>query len=391
MSKNIRENIKLETQKQRSPTSITVESVQPAVTRYRVVGGAHELLIMRPAPIVTVRGLSSVHALLDFERCTNPGVCGNKARKLASLQSLAAGHTVASHGGSQSNAMLALACLCHARGARLTYHVRPLPRWLRNNPTGNLRRALDLGMNLEEHQSASDYEMAIHAARSTPGLFVPQGAAWPGAESGVAGLADDIDRWWRSRNEATPLSVVVPAGTGTTALFLARHVPPSIRVFAVPCVGGPEGLLAQMHELDSKSGAHGVLPEVLAPPPELITPFAAPSGHVLRAWREAAVTHGLLLDLVYGAIAWGTLAAHGYAPCGGASAATLYVHCGGLEGVSTSLRRYEREGLLREGESTADAVDAVANEAQAALLADPTVQTDGFSARALEMVHAGFV
>ena len=36
--------------------------------------------------------------------------------------------------------------------------------------------------------------------------------------------------------------------------------------------------------------------------------------------------------------------------------ATLYVHCGGLEGLGTSLKRYERAGLLRAGEDAAAAL-----------------------------------
>ena len=113
------------------------------------------------APVVRVRGglPSPVYALLDYERCVAPGVCGNKARKLASLhRTLKPGDHVVSHGGGQSNAMLALASLCDARGARFTYHTRPLPAWLRRQPTGNLRRALSLGMDLAEHPSAEACE-----------------------------------------------------------------------------------------------------------------------------------------------------------------------------------------------------------------------------------------
>ena len=348
------------------------------------------MLLPGAAPIVCVRGLpSTVHALLDYERCVAPGVCGNKARKLASLR-LSAGERVVSHGGGQSNAMLALASLCHEREAQLTYHTRPQPRWLRDRPTGNLRRALSLGMQLSEAKSAAEYEAACaRAARSTDaGLFVPQGAAWPGAESGVAGLAHEIGDWWEREHSPLssasafssasasppPLSVVVPAGTGTTALFLARHAPPYVRVFAVPCVGGSEVLTAQMTTLDQASGCVGTLPEVLEPPATLRTPFATPSAAVLAAWRDAALSHALLLDLVYGAIAWGTLAECGFAPSsgrgrGGGSAGstsdgggTLYVHCGGLEGLGTSLRRYARSGLLMAGES-AEAALAAAREA----------------------------
>lgn len=43
------------------------------------------------------------------------------------------------------------------------------------------------------------------------------------------------------------LRVVLPAGTGTTALFLARHlVPEGIPVYAVPCAGDTAYLYRQM-------------------------------------------------------------------------------------------------------------------------------------------------
>ena len=71
----------------------------------------------------------NMYELRDYDHCVLPGVCGNKARKLASLcepGAVPAGGLV-SHGGPQSNAMLALARLCRARGGALTYHTKPLP------------------------------------------------------------------------------------------------------------------------------------------------------------------------------------------------------------------------------------------------------------------------
>ena len=73
------------------------------------------------------------------------------------------------------------------------------------------------------------------AAEAGPN-FVPLGVAWPQAEPGVAALARAIAEWWRTRpgggldvparvrSSVRRLDVVLPAGTGTTALFLARHV-----------------------------------------------------------------------------------------------------------------------------------------------------------------------
>ena len=133
-------------------------------------------------------------------------------------------------------------------------------------------------MALKEHPSAEGYEAAVAACRTAEG-FVPQGGAWSGAEEGVAGLAAEIGEWWAERSTghssdgggtgtagaagaaaaseaqaSRELRVVLPAGTGTTALFLARHAPRGVRVCAVPCVGDAAYLEEQMRALDRESG-----------------------------------------------------------------------------------------------------------------------------------------
>jgi 1-aminocyclopropane-1-carboxylate deaminase len=341
---------------------------------------------MRPmqsaAPIVCARGLRGVHVVQDYERCIAPGVCGNKARKLMSLADLPA-HGLVSHGGGQSNAMLALALLAKHRSSFLTYHTRPLPNWLRDAPSGNLGKALTAGMKLVEHGSDIEYRNAVRAAKEMrkPG-FVPQGAAWPAAESGVAELANEIYSWTLRDGMAAPeapLAVVVPAGTGTTALFLARHlrqlaVPSgaAVNVYAVPCVGTADYLEEQMFDLDRASGSVGMLPTVISPPPELRTPFGKPALPLLDVWRTAAKRHGVLLDLVYGAVAWGTLASLDFAPAGRRPAGTtLYVNAGGHEGLGSSLRRYARAGLLREGETAQRALKTALETSGVLLRDDP--------------------
>ena len=209
----------------------------------------------------TAHGLP-LFELCDYERCILPGVCGNKARKLSQLCTRPRLPALVSHGGPQSNAMLALAAVAAARGTELTYHTKPLPGWLRTAPTGSLAEARRLGMTLVEHPSAAGYEAAVRACRAAGGGgFVPQGGACPDAEAGVAELASEIGAWWAGRSDTTPtaLRVVVPAGTGTTALYLARHLSASAgmegaRVFAVPCVGDAAYLRQQMSALDAASG-----------------------------------------------------------------------------------------------------------------------------------------
>ena len=77
------------------------------------------------------------------------------------------------------------------------------------------------------------------------------------------------------------------------------RAPAGVRVFAVPCVGSDTYLREQMRAL-VKDGA---VAEVLMPPPPLRVQFAEPAHSVLGAWNEACAA-GVLLDLVYGPIAW---------------------------------------------------------------------------------------
>ena len=121
-----------------------------------------------------------------------------------------------------------------------------------------------------------------------------QGGAFPGAARGVRALGREIEAWWAaerrkederggvggppSRPRPPPsLAVVLPAGTGTTALGLARALmaPSSggndITVYAVPCVGGGTYLGRQMRrlarslEMEGGEGEEGVCPPPVLP------------------------------------------------------------------------------------------------------------------------------
>jgi hypothetical protein len=92
----------------------------------------------------------------DALRLPGSQLSGNKARKMYALQqSLEQGRlwcdALVSHGGPQSNAMLALATLAaHYHVPQFVYYTKKLPRFLKDQPSGNLFRALSLGMELVE-------------------------------------------------------------------------------------------------------------------------------------------------------------------------------------------------------------------------------------------------
>lgn len=261
--------------------------------------------------------------------------------------------------------MPALANLCAARGSRLTWHTPSLPDRVREKPSGNLGLALATGcVDLVEHSSMVDYHAAIAAAATEPN-FIPQGGAWPYAEPGMAALARAIAAWWRTRPgggldvparlpaTARGLDVVLPAATGAAALYLARHLPAGVHVYAVPVKGDAEALRRRMQRLDAQSGEGGRLPSVLLPPRSHAVKFGAVTAALLATWKDATAS-GVLLDLVYGPVAWGALEACAWRPSGEEGRETLYINTGGHEGLHDQMRRYARAGHLRKLEQGRD-------------------------------------
>jgi 1-aminocyclopropane-1-carboxylate deaminase/D-cysteine desulfhydrase-like pyridoxal-dependent ACC family enzyme len=241
---------------------------------------------------ITVRG-KSVHVKRDdLFRLGN--LHGNKARKLKLLSSLdPPPEGFVSYGGFQSNAMGALAGLSQARGCEFLFYLQraPTERELASSSTSNFKRARECGTKFQvlppgdykdafgSFSSGSQGVVACASGLQSKGLlpvghtFVPQGAAMPEAEVGFKLLAGEIVTYWEQTkaldlNANNKLLVVLPAGTGTSALFLARYLHSlgaGIEVATVPCVGDADYLHAQMQRLDRDSGGVGWFICVLCP------------------------------------------------------------------------------------------------------------------------------
>jgi len=266
----------------------------------------------------------------------DPLLSGNKYRKLYNLLRTPADQykTIVSYGGTQSNAMLSIAALCRQKGWRFHYTSKPVPQRLKDHPTGNLKMALELGMQLHE-VAVADYEqetLQLKLLTDDSTLFVPQGGADPLAQSGVEQLAQEIHQWQLETGIAK-LHVVTPSGTGTTAFYLATALP-EVSVLTTPAVGGRDYLLRQMaalgavpenlHMLENKQQHH----------------FAKPYPELLEIYNDLKDA-GIEFDLIYGAHMWHTLLQH----IDELEGPILYVHSGGLIGNATMLDRYHHKGL----------------------------------------------
>ncbi|BAM79015.1 probable 1-aminocyclopropane-1-carboxylate deaminase [Cyanidioschyzon merolae strain 10D] len=282
-------------------------------------------------------------------------VCGNKARKLAAFAEAASNTSMkverlVSHGGAQSNAMLALAGFSSALGVRFQYVTRPLPRWLRERPCGNLKRALSLGMELWECRTFTEYQSTVSELEQEyqrqseqigypQKLFVPQGVACPEAAVGLRRLAESI----AAEDLRDIRMVCVPAGTGTTAWYLQQYLPANVQVLAVACVGDSQYLKAQFRRLEARTHAASRGTAVSLRRSVQVLPnesggFGTLKSELYRLWRALPS----YFDLIYAPPTLLALSAY-FADAPERLRDVLYVATGGSEGNATQLRRYQRK------------------------------------------------
>ena len=186
-------------------------------------------------------------------------------------------------------------------------------------------------------------------------------------------MADEVVSFWAKRGKGMPLAVCVPGGTCTTAMLLSREInlllkdniegemPLDITVVVIPCVGDSGYARRQMKALDLSTGGNGIddIPEILKPPRnKSYFRFGEPNAGILDTFLHMKDDHGVYLDLLYGAPAWNVILEHWKvgrygdepedSPIKGRQ--LMYVHSGGLEGISSQLTRYKHKGLIDSGE-----------------------------------------
>jgi len=264
---------------------------------------------------------------------------GNKYRKLFSLIQTPAEKykQLISYGGTQSNAMLSIAALCQQKGWVFHYTSKPVSEHLKLNPTGSLKLALELGMQLHEVM-VEDYTETVQQLKSQADestLFVPQGGADPIAQAGIEVLAQEISQW-QQKQGIEKLYVVTPSGTGTTAYYLASTLP-TATVLTTASVGDKGYLIEQMEMLGSLPLNLSILEN------EKKHHFAKPYPEFLAIYQELKEA-GIEFDLIYAANMWHTLLQH----IDSIEGAILYVHSGGLMGNATMLERYRHKGLMTQ-------------------------------------------
>ena len=260
---------------------------------------------------------------------------------------------------------------------RFVYYTKKLPRYLRKQPNGNLLRALSLGMEIvevsnEEYNKMFAGEDGGHASAPKEidppvpmkSLWIPQGGFCGVATQGAKLMADEIVSFWIEKGNGMPLTVCLPGGTCTTAMCVSKEINAlvekiarkegqqnvDIKVAVIPCVGDAAYAERQMKALDASEGGNSKddIPEIFKPWKNIYPRFGEPLLPILNTFMEMKDEHGIYVDLLYGAPAWNLLlrylTSQRESPIKGRQ--VMYVHSGGLEGVSSQLTRYKHKGLI---------------------------------------------
>lgn len=272
----------------------------------------------------------------------HPQFSGNKARKLMKLLNKTQHDikTVIGYGSAQANSLYSLAALAMLKGWKFEFYVDHIASFIKQAPQGNYGAAVDLGAEIIEvsqqlgfnHLNCADYIEQVRRPNKHC-LVVPEGGRCASAEYGVAQLAKEIISWLAQHQIEHPV-VALPSGTGTTALYLHKHLAAvGIEVITCACVGGSDYLRHQFSQLGETD-----FPTILAP--EKKHHFGKLYRDDFEIWQQLQEDTGVEFDLLYDPLMWQCLQKWLVT---NQDKNLIYIHQGGILGNATMLPRYQRK------------------------------------------------
>ncbi len=164
-------------------------------------------------------------------------------------------------------------------------------------------------------------------------LFVPEGGRCQLAKHGITQLATELKQFSKERELKEPV-VMLPSGTGTTALFLQSSLP--FKVLTCACVGGNDYLKTQFTELEPDASNW---PTLL--PTTKKYHFGKLYPEFYQVWQQLKQQTQIEFDLLYDPLGWLTLLE--YLNTTSTEQDIIYIHQGGLVGNQSMLPRYQRK------------------------------------------------
>ncbi|PLY08848.1 MAG: 1-aminocyclopropane-1-carboxylate deaminase [Arcobacter sp.] len=258
---------------------------------------------------------------------------GNKARKFYYFleNDFPNIKKIISYGSAQANSLYSLSVLAKLKDLELDFYVNHISSFLKQNPKGNYKASLENGANIIEKP---DYDLQEYIEKfllDDKTLFIEEGGRVKEAEFGIKILADEI-KLWAKENDIKNLKIMLPSGTGTTALFLQKNLP--FEVLTVSCVGGSEYLKKQFFHLSKNDCSH---PKILEMQKKYH--FGKLYKEFYEVWNEIKTETNIEFDLLYDPLGFFALANSSYFE----EENILYIHQGGLLGNETMIERYKRK------------------------------------------------
>ncbi|MDQ7067152.1 MAG: hypothetical protein Q9M40_03650 [Sulfurimonas sp.] len=201
---------------------------------------------LSPISSITLEGRDF---FIKRDELIDPYLSGNKYRKLYSLLQTPKNkyNKIISYGGTQSNAMLALAAICREKEWEFIYYTQTLSPIVKEQKYGNYYESLYLGMKTIELERSlyKEYISGLRLNLDDKSLLIDQGGADVSAKAGLEVLASELREQLKDEKFSKLKAIATPSGTGTTALYLALSLP-EYTVYTTPCIGSVEYLKEQM-------------------------------------------------------------------------------------------------------------------------------------------------
>ena len=270
---------------------------------------------------------------------------GNKARKFYSFleSDFSECDKLISYGSAQANSLFSLSALAKLKGWKFDFYVSHISDFMKQNPKGNYRAALENGANIievESDETLEHYLGSIILPNEKKYLLVPEGGRCHYAKKGVELLAQEIISWAEVNNIAA-FKVALPAGTGTTALFLQQSFiqqGSNVEVLTCACVGGDSYLKKQFFELCTDESFHPIII-----PSAKKYHFGKLYRKFYDIWQDLNAQASIEFELLYDPLGWLTLIDYIESQNISTDYPILYIHQGGLLGNETMLPRYQRK------------------------------------------------
>lgn len=257
---------------------------------------------------------------------------GNKARKFYYflINDFPNIKKIVSYGSAQANSLYSLSALGKIKDVKIDFYVNHISSFLKQNPQGNYKKSLENGANIIE-KDVENIHTYIEENLKENELFIEEGGRVQEASFGIKILAQEIIAWAKDK-DVNNLKIMLPSGTGTTALFLQKYLP--FEVLTVACVGGSEYLKKQFFHLEKDEKYH---PLILEMPKKY---------HFGKLYKEFWETYKNLFeetdiefDLLYDPLGFLALENSEFFE----KNEILYIHQGGILGNETMKERYKRK------------------------------------------------